>query len=916
MNLIQFKQIEGLETSLTNANALTTGVSGLLRGQILDILTGDSSFSGDKIFANSVTFYEPVTGASSGNFQGGLWVGADKVLTAADTGSVFVTLVGDQNITGVKTFQGGEENTNFRGGVVSLLPWGSPGESVPQLRVTGELWITGSDGSPVQVVNSGTPAPVEGGVQINSGGNFGASDQFMWDGATLIVGGAISGENFISTGTWNTTGNGIKYTGGNVGIGDMTGDMSALLHLQGTSPDIRLTNSLGGTSGNSFEIKYDNSSLTIKDAGGASSLLNLSGSSVSITTDNNPLYQGLLHVSGGDVYINDGSLYISGQAVLPGGGTTTGIISGGTITSTGIISGGSTIITTGTVEGGTVTGTSGLFETLWITGSDGSWIQITGAGGGGGGGGGGTCDCTGSLTTTGIISGGSVTTTGIISGGSTIVTTGAVEGGTITSTGMISGGSTIVTTGAVEGGTITSTGMISGGSTIITTGTLQGGTVTGTSGLFENLWITGSDGSWIQITGAGGGGGGGGITINTGVSFQTALTSGVSSQTITFPEALSAVPQVACTIVNSGNGGVIPFSISGTTNSQYVVDFTDVIPNDDYAINTLIGGGNFTSTWTTGSAGITYTDGNVGIGTESPTAKLDIVNDVAGFDVDAHLVVQNGNNPTDGHEYAGIGFSVHSNVGDGNLKNYFGVRASSAGSSHGQGDFVFLADNASDNNAVTSGEEVARITSAGDVGIGTVPVSKLTVAVANSDDGILIKGDLDASVARLYQDGTSSNGRLVLYKGGTPWASLNEGGSTISGCTLSYGFTNEFFNRTAEWNATLALQCSGIGTTGLRVMNEAHTENVFSVTNEGHVGINQRGFLEWDEGASALSLSASGGAPTNTFLVHSGGGVVLPRLTNAEMSSISGPTDGEMIYNTSENAFYGYENGVWVNLRS
>ena len=44
------------------------------------------------------------------------------------------------------------------------------------------------------------------------------------------------------------------------------------------------------------------------------------------------------------------------------------------------------------------------------------------------------------------------------------------------------------------------------------------------------------------------------------------------------------------------------------------------------------------------------------------------------------------------------------------------------------------------------------------------------------------------------------------------------------------------------------------------------------------------------------------------------GGVIMPRLTTTQMNAISSPTDGEMIYNTTANKFYGRANGAWVAL--
>ncbi len=44
------------------------------------------------------------------------------------------------------------------------------------------------------------------------------------------------------------------------------------------------------------------------------------------------------------------------------------------------------------------------------------------------------------------------------------------------------------------------------------------------------------------------------------------------------------------------------------------------------------------------------------------------------------------------------------------------------------------------------------------------------------------------------------------------------------------------------------------------------------------------------------------------------GGVIMPRMTTTQMNAISSPTDGEMIYNTTENKFYGRANGAWTAL--
>ena len=44
------------------------------------------------------------------------------------------------------------------------------------------------------------------------------------------------------------------------------------------------------------------------------------------------------------------------------------------------------------------------------------------------------------------------------------------------------------------------------------------------------------------------------------------------------------------------------------------------------------------------------------------------------------------------------------------------------------------------------------------------------------------------------------------------------------------------------------------------------------------------------------------------------GGVIMPRMTTTERNAIASPTNGEMVYDTDLNKFYGYANNAWTDL--
>jgi hypothetical protein len=129
----------------------------------------------------------------------------------------------------------------------------------------------------------------------------------------------------------------------------------------------------------------------------------------------------------------------------------------------------------------------------------------------------------------------------------------------------------------------------------------------------------------------------------------------------------------------------------------------------------------------------------------------------------------------------------------------------------------------------------------------------------------------------------------------------------------------------------------GIGTTSptqkLTLAETSDGDNVllhFQARNSSATDLNS--YIIYDPDADFLALSANQvltgigidvdgkvgigtNSPTAPLEVASTtGGVIMPRMTTTQMNAISSPTDGEMIYNTTENKFYGRANGAWTAL--
>jgi hypothetical protein len=106
-------------------------------------------------------------------------------------------------------------------------------------------------------------------------------------------------------------------------------------------------------------------------------------------------------------------------------------------------------------------------------------------------------------------------------------------------------------------------------------------------------------------------------------AFSAALTSGQSVHTINFQQTYDSIPSVVTDLQITGDGDVIPYVITDVTTSSLTVTFTDNIPNNNYKLNISFGGRDVY--WSQDVLDrISYTAGNVGIGTTIPVADLEV----------------------------------------------------------------------------------------------------------------------------------------------------------------------------------------------------------------------------------------------------------------------------------------------------
>ena len=92
----------------------------------------------------------------------------------------------------------------------------------------------------------------------------------------------------------------------------------------------------------------------------------------------------------------------------------------------------------------------------------------------------------------------------------------------------------------------------------------------------ERLYVTGEDGSWERVFGG----------SDEAIAFFTRLYGGKDSYQINFPKTFSEAPSLALSLQNDKGAPIVPFSISGVSQTEYFINFASHLNGHDYVVNT------------------------------------------------------------------------------------------------------------------------------------------------------------------------------------------------------------------------------------------------------------------------------------------------------------------------------------------
>ena len=256
-----------------------------------------------------------------------------------------------------------------------------------------------------------------------------------------------------------------------------------------------------------------------------------------------------------------------------------------------------------------------------------------------------------------------------------------------------------------------------------------------------------------------------------------------------------------------------------------------------------------------GSLYVKSTTGNVGIGTTSPSSKLHVSSATSTSLTTVGVQTESG---VIGN-LAGIGFATSGTAG----KYKSAIGHITTNNSQGVGAMVFCVDGVLDTNPVEIGDEKMRISSAGNVGIGTTsPSGLLHVSSGTSGDAVVIiesdtdnNNENDNPQLQFKQDGGATNAKIGLTGdgGGTHYA-----GSLINS---AYFGNDESAALQLYTNATARLTIEPGGDVGIGTTNPATKLDVrgdITITNANGANPTDAGSLYFTEAAGVWGSTQYG----------------------------------------------------------